>query len=511
MQVVFHNLVWIVDKQEQDGSVEAHAPDGFRELDFNRQRALALEWTRQAAEFAEGRIDIVNVYNEPLNAWTDPYEWGMQRRRELLEDVVRTFRRHNSTSQIQVSIGEALTANYGNDAEWLLSWMRARDLPVDRVALQLWSNGVFRWDENMPYLNLAEIDRQLDRLAAHGYPLDLTEFQAPSEGSTRLFWRWTPERQADWSEAVVTLAFGKPGIASANYFRSHGSFMIDGDVYEGLQPLPVVQRLRELFESWKSEGEAVTDDRGQIQIRGFPGRYVVEPLEPGNSEALSVWYVQVPGGESSEAGVGSGELVEMGAEERHRGDDIAPLTASAVPAPSPAPASIARLGPQVTAEHYLDVKLEPVDAAAREKMQTEADATLLDQAMPLRWKTGRSIPLGMTWTDAGLELGDSFVGGFCFDSVPAGARSLDLLLHLPDDGHPVLLNIFDHARRYVDLDLAPGDYRVTIPLTDDSRPVVQLTVPMGTREDDGEGDDATPYGIVTAARFLDHDANPPKP
>ncbi len=479
LETVWHNVVWLLDKRDETGKGELRLPVDFPKYTREQQREIILDWTRRAAEYTDGKFDIVNVYNEPLNEWTDPYHWGKEARRELLADVIRTFRKHNQTSEIQISIGEALTAFEGNDAEWLLSWLRANDLPVDRVAIQLWSNGYFNWGEEMPTLTLTEAYEALSELTDYGFALDFSEFMAPRTGSQHRYWEWNPQRQADWTEIMMTLAFSLPNVKSFSYFRSHDNFMHHGGVFEGTEELPVAERIRQTLRDWRSQGEAVVSADGRVEIRGFPGQYLLEAPEAQTYAGMR-WAVEVQDGPHEQE----------------------PVAATFESIPTPAPASIVNMGPEVTADHYLDVQFELLGRDSPTAGLAEAGAiNLMDRIMPLSYHPRKAEVRGLAESNGTYELGGSYIAGFSIDELPEDAQQLRLVLDIPDRGTSLQLNLFDRTRRYSDAELKPGRYLVTVPLREGSRPALHLTTAEGKRkfypkDDQGE---RPPYGILLDA------------
>jgi len=470
LTVGWHNVVWVIDKVESNGKAEIRVPMDFRELPFDQKRERILDWTRRAAQYTEGKYDIVNVYNEPLNAWTDPYKWGNERRYQMLKDVVRVFREHNTTSEIQISIGEALTRGKGKKAEMLLRWIQEHSVPIDRIALQAWCNGVFPWGEAMPMLTLTEFHDRLSALAQYGFKLDISEFQAPASGTLHASWTWTEALQADWAEACMEVAFGIPGIASFCYFRTSDSFLTDGSLFNlagGLRP--VSERLFGLIDRWHTVGEATVDDQGRLELRGFAGEYRLHVIDSNDI----VWR-HVLAAEKKEA-----------------------ATVEAQPTPGPVPDVLKDLGPFVTSEHVLDVDVQrfsigetlPSISGSRDAMK---------DVVPLRYASHGGPASGMRHVGEVVEIGGERLSGFCMDQVPDHASVLVLDFNVPDHGCSFELGVLDRTRRFIQPELSPGRYRVTVPLQAGSRPVVHLLVPYRLHERYEE----KPYGTLTRARYI---------
>jgi hypothetical protein len=300
---------------------------------------------------------------------------------------------------------------------------------------------------------------------------------------------------------VATLAYSLPGVGSFSYFRSHGSFMQHGDVYDGTQPLPVVETLCELVDRWHPRGETMTDADGRIQLPGLGGRYLVEPIAPGpgGETADRIWWADVAEARPLAA---DGEVDA----------DAAVADLRPERRPEPAPDVLADFGPWVTAEHALDLQIEPLDPAA-EVPRPQGAVRQLDAVMPVRWERRSEEPSGMWRLDDGaVAIGGALVSGFCLDAVPAGMGRLHLILSVPDRGTPVDLSVHDRTRRFVRLGLAPGRYRLTMPVEAESRPALHLAVPIGLRHLYGfGGTEQHPYGILTQAWIIPAADGPPPP
>ncbi len=102
-------------------------------------------------------------------------------------------------------------------------------------------------------------------------------------------WRtgtWTPEYQAEFIEQIYRECFGHPSVVSINYWGLSdrniwmpGAGLIDAEY----RPKPAFKMLKDLIKGgWTAVPfTARTDENGEINFRGFYGKYDVTQLLPG--------------------------------------------------------------------------------------------------------------------------------------------------------------------------------------------------------------------------------------
>ncbi len=141
------------------------------------------------------------------------------------------------------------------------------EVPFDVVGLQMY----------YPHRSLAEVSRQVDRFAAFGKPVYITEIAA-SSGPTRsdiltgemellkapYDWHrpWDEDLQADWLEQMYTIFYSKPYIHNVSWydfadFRTFipngGLIRVDGERKDSFE------RLKGLLKSWDRLPEPVSE------------------------------------------------------------------------------------------------------------------------------------------------------------------------------------------------------------------------------------------------------------
>lgn len=121
----------------------------------------------------------------------------------------------------------------------------------------------------------------LRRYIAFGKPLHITEFSLPSacEDTWKSgYWRerWTPETQADYAEAVYTLAFAEPAVHSVTWWDildEKPAVVSGGLIGRDGAPKPVFERLQALMKQWTSNVEKAPSPEGAAVFEVFGGEY----------------------------------------------------------------------------------------------------------------------------------------------------------------------------------------------------------------------------------------------
>lgn len=158
---------------------------------------------------------------------------------------------------------------------------------VDSVGLQLYPgyklNMTMFDGQEGPAMAPSAIGDQIERYARFGRPVHITEFSVPSfygEDWTSGYWRepWNPETQADFAEAVYTLAFANPSVAAITWWdvRDDNASIISGGLYDAWgRAKPAVGRIAGLIDTWTTKASRVTGVTGAATFAAFAGEYQV--------------------------------------------------------------------------------------------------------------------------------------------------------------------------------------------------------------------------------------------
>jgi GH35 family endo-1,4-beta-xylanase len=167
----------------------------------------------------------------------------------------------------------------------LLKTLIEKKVPLDVIGIQAHANG--EWFEP------ADVAGQLERYAALGKPLQITEFSAQTlnyddrktpiniSGTYRTG-VWDAEKQAEFYREFYTVSFGNPQVEAIVTWglddeRSWlpGIGLID----EKGEPKPAYKMLERLIkQEWKTKIDDITNEQGIYNFRGFFGDYEVEVM-----------------------------------------------------------------------------------------------------------------------------------------------------------------------------------------------------------------------------------------
>lgn len=157
-----------------------------------------------------------------------------------------------------------------------------------------------------------DIERIIERYAALGKPIYVTEVSVPSShpaadsGLDIGWWHgpWDPERQAAWIKLFYTLCYSIPQVKEITWWNAsdEASFIKDGGLlHADATPKPAARMLASLTAGWLARGEVPVAEDGTAVLRGAAGEYrlwlehegrrlgpVVLQVQPGRRAPLTV-------------------------------------------------------------------------------------------------------------------------------------------------------------------------------------------------------------------------------
>lgn len=260
-----HNLVWghFLD-----------LPPWLNDDDITHPEALIDARLSSLVSRFRGRFVSYDVVNEPLHALQWEYWAGPSYVENALTET------HSLDPDATLLVNEFQIVAVPDMADNFFVRMRdllERGAPLGGVGIQLHSN-LGEW-----YLP-RDIWRGFERLAQLGVDVDLTEVSlganntlingGPYNGAP-----WTEERQAEYYDQVMTLAFGHPKVESMTFWgfadRRHfqpGSGLLDME----FRPKAAGEMFqRRLEHDWSTDTVVTTDADGEAAFRGFFGWYRV--------------------------------------------------------------------------------------------------------------------------------------------------------------------------------------------------------------------------------------------
>jgi hypothetical protein len=461
--LLFQNVLWLIHGKDNNGVMEGWIPRHAYELKdqaFEAQRKEILRHVEAVARHTRGTYEIVNLWNEPLNAWANWFEWNEREFRTILVDSAERFKEHNPSSEVMVNLGAALweTGQHMSVDEFV-EWVSSEEVKVDRVGLQLWANGELPWGAKMSeHLTLEKMEEDLRELGRHGVPLDITEFAAPVKGGIRPGWEWNEARQADFAEAALTIAFGSEGVASFFYFSAYDRFM----KYSGLldddgRPREVAVRLEKLIDSWTTAGAGQTNAEGRLTVEGVGGLYRAIVRPPG---IAPLHY---------EFAIKPRERVE--------------LTLPPVPAPPARPADprYAELSGWITADMVLDGRLEP-RTPDQAPPAGRRPAELRIEAIDRERHTGLPDTL-VANPDGSFSTNEE--RGFAISGLPESSHIVTCDLEVLAAPGLDAIQVFSGTMRFVHEEVPAGEYRLTFPTYGADQAFIRFT-PRRTSDQTGE-------------------------
>ncbi|HSM80966.1 MAG TPA: endo-1,4-beta-xylanase [Nodosilinea sp.] len=247
-----HPLVWFH---------AASVPDWVRPLPYDQVKAALAQRILAITGRFRDRISRYDVINE---AHAVPWANELGYDQEQLLDLTRLACDTAKAGQPQVQrvINSCCpwarnVAIYGPPQRSPLSYLRAclaSQIEFEVIGLQFY----------YPDQDMFECDRTLDRFAALGKPIHITEMAVSSHtgidensqlGEALGLWHapWSEAIQADWVEQIYTLAYSKPEITAATWwdFSDQSTFWpFGGLLNRHHQPKAAYYRLQGLKTAW---------------------------------------------------------------------------------------------------------------------------------------------------------------------------------------------------------------------------------------------------------------------
>ncbi len=262
-----HPLLWMN---------RASVPDFLRKKSWEEVKASCRDYILRSVGRFRSRIPTWDVINE-AHDWANELKHDPQQLLELTALASRTTRLADPTA-FRIVNNCCLWAEYvatrlsgagtlDRPSRTPLEYLRAvRDARIeyDAIGLQIYSPG----------RDMLEIERHIERFAAFGKPLHITELGIPSannrdtvstyeERGRRIpypidaVWHgseWSEQIQADWVEQFYTLCYSMPQVEAITWwdFSDPGYMPNGGFVTRELRPKPAYQRLGKLIAEWRA-------------------------------------------------------------------------------------------------------------------------------------------------------------------------------------------------------------------------------------------------------------------
>lgn len=239
----------------------------------------------------EGRIDIWDVVNEPVNVWTwrnkvknldTERDWGKEEPIQDVADYVDlafkwTYQANPRSELVLNEYYQISNMKVRERFYELVKELQKRGTPLHGLGIQ-----AHEPRKGQEWYNPRDVWDTYDYLGSLGLPLHITEIMTQSSGKEITGgWRtgtWTEEAQADFAEQFYRLSFGHPSMMSIGWW-GFADYIGDrwpniGLVTVDYDPKPVYNRLKKLIhEEWETNLSTPLNRKGELEFRGFFGNY----------------------------------------------------------------------------------------------------------------------------------------------------------------------------------------------------------------------------------------------
>ncbi len=263
------------------------------------KRELEAHFAEIAARYAD-KIDTIEVTNEMF--WTVNHITEFYYEPDFVEWCFKTARKYFPGNKLVINEAHSFTFEETLDesSKYIQQIKNALEIgtPIDAIGTQahFFYKREQEYEKTRKMLDPVNMYHDLDRLAAFGKPLQITEVTFPS-------YTWEEENediQAEMLEKLYSLWFSHPAMEQIIYWnlvdgyahvwapnreairQSQGNMTIGENIYRGgllrfdMTPKPAYHKLKELLtKTWHTEKSLLTDQDGKVRFRGFYGDYRV--------------------------------------------------------------------------------------------------------------------------------------------------------------------------------------------------------------------------------------------
>lgn len=287
-----HGIVWM----QGNGIL----PDFALKLPHDELVSQALEHQQALLDTFKDKFTIVEAMNEPANTNVPgvPAE-GM---RKLLSSAAENIAKAEKPSLVNSPHEFAFGSQYwlynldGTTATTASTFSAfLKDAPLDDIGIigiQCYPGVHFNaeWGNTQgPCQTPSHLMDTLRRYARFGKNIHITELSFPSSYGSDWYsgyWKekWTPEIQAEYAQAIYTLAYAEPAIHSITWWDisdAKPSVITGGLIDKGGKPKAAFEKVSSLIEEWQpgSGEEKLTNGAALVNLPG--GEYEITVTGPG--------------------------------------------------------------------------------------------------------------------------------------------------------------------------------------------------------------------------------------
>jgi len=264
-----HGVVWLQDYGILPERARGLAPDKLRDAMLAQEKALLSAYGDSFAVWeAMNEPNVTNVVNTPRDVVADLFRKSAEQinAREKLVALVNGAHEGDYGRRFAVYTLDNTPLNDWNRT--YLAYLQGDDVKasvaqLDAVGLQFYPG--FHFNESFgglqgPAVTPSWLIDTIERYAALGKPIHITEFSLPStygKDWVSGYWRepWTEQTQADYTEMIFTFGYADPRVQSISWWDimdTKSSVTTGGLCDTNGMPKLVLERLKKLIGGWKT-------------------------------------------------------------------------------------------------------------------------------------------------------------------------------------------------------------------------------------------------------------------
>jgi len=266
-------------------------PDYFANAAFDEMKKMLYTHFYNVVRAYAKDIKIWTVLSEPMYA--NDLHLTAEQYIELTKEGCRAIKDADPTAKLMIIIFNAGAEIPGvNQYEFMKKVIDAK-IDFDIIGIELYYNCYLHGNPN-PRRTLTGMVELLDNWAAFGKEIWVEEISVSSsaaEGSEG-YWSspWSEDLQAEYIKTAYTLFFSRPEVKCISYwdmsdhttFIDYGGFLNSQD-----KPKKSYLVLKNLFQSWKTNGTGITNENGEISFRGFGGDYEINVTDRNTGKSVT--------------------------------------------------------------------------------------------------------------------------------------------------------------------------------------------------------------------------------
>ncbi|MCC6153005.1 MAG: endo-1,4-beta-xylanase, partial [Candidatus Hydrogenedentes bacterium] len=264
-----HGVVWLQDYGILPDRAKGMAPDKLRDAMLVQEKALLDAYGESFAVWeAMNEPNVTNVVNAPRNVVADLFGKSTDQihSREKLTAMVNSAHEGDYGRRFAVYTLDNKPVNDWNRT--YLAYLQGEDVKttvskLDTIGLQFYPG--FHFNESFgglqgPAVTPSWLIDTLDRYAALGKPIHISEFSLPStygKDWVSGYWRepWTENTQAEYAEMIFTFMYADPRVQSISWWDvmdTKSSVTTGGLCDASGKPKSALERLKKLIAGWKT-------------------------------------------------------------------------------------------------------------------------------------------------------------------------------------------------------------------------------------------------------------------